>query len=259
MLLYPYTVSDVSPNAMRSTWNPDRAYIGRKPQLTNMSHEPRIEGWCGTTSDSSIHALGEFDTDDEDWFEDLQRAFGDEVNLDKEDIEQWMAAEGVIDPETGEPDPDFECDLDTSAGSRSCTWDEGDDSENWYPTPRDGWEILATYDNNYNEIEFLTKQQHDRFINEVDGCLVNAAAKVLDIIDLDYDQVDHETYNSGTCGTDWAVLGVHEDDKEDAEQVIILAADLLELVEVDEMEVMLKAWWAHKYPPEKASEKQNNG
>ena len=35
------------------------------PALTNMSHEVRTEGWCGTTGDWAVYAHGEFKSEEE--------------------------------------------------------------------------------------------------------------------------------------------------------------------------------------------------
>ena len=39
--------------------------INSAPALTNSSHEPRIDGWCGTTDDWSVNAHGEYLTIDD--------------------------------------------------------------------------------------------------------------------------------------------------------------------------------------------------
>ncbi len=63
-LIYPYTVDDVSTNALRSDWNPTQAYLSRTPQRGNSGNHPEIvNGWCGTTNDTDVYALGEIDTD----------------------------------------------------------------------------------------------------------------------------------------------------------------------------------------------------
>ena len=38
--------------------------ITTEPAQTNMSHEDRTEGWCGTTNDWALHAHGEHETED---------------------------------------------------------------------------------------------------------------------------------------------------------------------------------------------------
>jgi len=245
MELYPYLRSDVSPNALRSTWNPDRAYIGREPQRTNMSHEERIEGWCGTTSDISVTALGVVDTDDEGWFDALIELLPDGITVDREDLESWMDDD---DDEDEDEDEDFECGIDTSNVSRSCTWDEADD-EGYWPTPQDGWTMIAGYDQE-DRIYDLSADEDRVLTRANDCCSPVAAAKILDIVGPDYDYVEHETYDSGTCGTDWAYTLVREDDEEDALRVLRLAAALLELDDVDkaDMEAMLKAWWDRNFP-----------
>ena len=40
----------------------DRIEISTRPALTNMSHEPRVNGWCGTTNDWAVHAHGEYES-----------------------------------------------------------------------------------------------------------------------------------------------------------------------------------------------------
>ena len=40
----------------------DRIEIRTAPAKTNMSHQVRIEGWCGTTNDWAVYAHGEYAT-----------------------------------------------------------------------------------------------------------------------------------------------------------------------------------------------------
>ena len=42
--------------------NFDHVVISAEPARTNSSNEVRIEGWCGTTDDISVHARGMYDS-----------------------------------------------------------------------------------------------------------------------------------------------------------------------------------------------------
>jgi hypothetical protein len=242
MELYVHTSEDVSPNALRSTWNPTRVYISKQAQRTNMSHEQRTEGWLGTTCDSDAYALGVVDTDSDDWLADLDALLPDDVSVDREELEVWISEDQA--PDSG--NSDFECDLDTTSGSRSCTWVEGADDEDYWPTPRDGWTMIACYAQD-NDVECLSREQQNELERAYDASSgVDAAEKIMELLSIDHDQQDHETYDSGTCGTDWAFLCVQDDDVEDAQNALQLAAILLDvdIVGVPAMEAMLKAWWA---------------
>lgn len=35
-----------------------RLMLDEHPRRTNMSHEPRLRGWCGETNNVSVHAMG---------------------------------------------------------------------------------------------------------------------------------------------------------------------------------------------------------
>ncbi len=53
----------VGPNQDQEKWvDYDIVVISRKPARTNMSHEIKIKGWCGTTNDLSVTAYGEYET-----------------------------------------------------------------------------------------------------------------------------------------------------------------------------------------------------
>lgn len=54
----------VGPN-LSERFNSHTVWISTKPGRTNMSNEPRTDGWLGTTNDWTHYAHGEFDTIDE--------------------------------------------------------------------------------------------------------------------------------------------------------------------------------------------------
>lgn len=43
----------------------DKIEISTSPALTNILHEERTQGWCGTTNDLAVYAYGEYDTIEE--------------------------------------------------------------------------------------------------------------------------------------------------------------------------------------------------
>lgn len=51
----------VGPNQDQNV-DADTIEITAAPAKTNMSHEVRTEGWCGTTNDWSVYAHGEYET-----------------------------------------------------------------------------------------------------------------------------------------------------------------------------------------------------
>lgn len=60
-MYYIIETNYVGPNADQHI-DVDLIEIRTEPARTNMSNEPRIEGWCGTTNDWSVHAHGEYET-----------------------------------------------------------------------------------------------------------------------------------------------------------------------------------------------------
>ena len=69
--------------------------ISTKPATTNQSHEPRINGWCGTTNDWSVDAHGEFDSyvDALDKIRELTKneGFRDDPDFSQDDDESIVA------------------------------------------------------------------------------------------------------------------------------------------------------------------------
>jgi len=56
----------VGPNQTQDQYiDVDKIEISTSPAITNMSHEERIEGWCGTTNDWAVYAHGEYATIEE--------------------------------------------------------------------------------------------------------------------------------------------------------------------------------------------------
>ena len=63
MTYYIIETSYVGPNQEQEQYiDADLIEISAVPARTNSSHEVRIEGWCGTTNDYSVHAHGEYPT-----------------------------------------------------------------------------------------------------------------------------------------------------------------------------------------------------
>ena len=58
-----YVIEDkyVGPNQDQHV-DADTITISTTPAKTNMSHEVKLHGWCGTTNDWSVHAYGEYET-----------------------------------------------------------------------------------------------------------------------------------------------------------------------------------------------------
>lgn len=56
----------VGPNQDQDQYvDADRIEISTSPAITNLSHEKRLEGWCGTTSNWAVYAHGEYATIEE--------------------------------------------------------------------------------------------------------------------------------------------------------------------------------------------------
>ena len=60
-MYYIIKTSYVGPNQDQNI-DADTIDIRTVPAKTNMSHEVKINGWCGTTNDWSVHAYGEYET-----------------------------------------------------------------------------------------------------------------------------------------------------------------------------------------------------
>lgn len=61
MKYYLVETTYVGPN-IQDYLNDDLIEIQTVPAYTNMSNEPKIDGWCGTTNDWCVNAYGEYDT-----------------------------------------------------------------------------------------------------------------------------------------------------------------------------------------------------
>lgn len=61
MAFYPIYSTEIV-NARRVA-----AEVREEPGRKNLSKEPLVKGWLGTTNDWSEYALGRFDTEDEAW------------------------------------------------------------------------------------------------------------------------------------------------------------------------------------------------
>jgi hypothetical protein len=210
-LVYPYTVGDVSPNALRSTHNPDSVYLGRKPQRGNMGNHPEIvEGWCGTSSDSDVHSLGEFDLDEPADFDRLEERLGGEsIVFDRASILEWF------DEEIDDDDTSYLFPQDGKCESAAFTWDEN--SEEFYGLAvRDGWSIVAGSDSE-NDVECLNREEERAL---TDGDIIDRVEEILRAAGIDYDRQDHDTYSSSTNGRDWAYIAVRDADKPAAESAI---------------------------------------
>lgn len=68
--------------------------ISREPARANMSGEPRITGWCGTTNDLNVHAHGEYETL-EAAIDAVSSHFGAvrdrEIEVDRDDVDVIVA------------------------------------------------------------------------------------------------------------------------------------------------------------------------
>lgn len=62
-MYYVIETSYVGPNQKQDRYvDASHIDICTAPAVTNSSHEERIDGWCGTTNDWSVHAHGEYET-----------------------------------------------------------------------------------------------------------------------------------------------------------------------------------------------------
>lgn len=77
--------SYAGPNQLQEKfWDADYIVISTIPPRTNMSHEVRTEGWCGTTNDWGIYAHGEFESM-EDAVEAINSRFNGSREIDDND------------------------------------------------------------------------------------------------------------------------------------------------------------------------------
>lgn len=94
-MFYVISREYVGPNQDDSRFiNADTVIISTEPAVTNMSHEVRIDGWCGTTHDWSITAYGEYETI-EQAEEAIANIFGD-VRETELDSREEMDDSGVV-------------------------------------------------------------------------------------------------------------------------------------------------------------------
>lgn len=62
-MYYIIETNYVGPNQDQDQYaDADKIQISTSPAITNSSHEPRTDGWCGTTNDWAVHAHGEYAT-----------------------------------------------------------------------------------------------------------------------------------------------------------------------------------------------------
>lgn len=139
-------------------------------------------------------------------------------------------------------DDDYEVDQETLCTSHGFTWDESPDSNNYYPEPREGWTVLASYDSE-DDIVDLDKTQRNALESATSTHSgVGAVEAVLDAAEIYYDSQTHDTYNSGSCGTDWAIVAVQDEDTDQATNAIKAAVALLDVgYDWDTVAKMLRA------------------
>jgi hypothetical protein len=221
-------MQDVSPNALQSSWNPDEGFIGLTPERTNSSWEERTDGWCGTTNDVSVTALGEIDTEDDNWLDEIKRAFlgFPTVKVDKDEIAQWV--KNVEDAEEDYEDLYFECGQNTKRMSRSAIWNEDPDADGeWYPTPREGWMFLLGRDSEF-ECEFLERDELHQLEDILDYRLWEIVAEIMDVAGIENEFINHVTYDSSTHGEDWAYILIEEDSQDEAREIFEFMAYVMD-------------------------------
>lgn len=65
-MYYIIKTNYVGPNQAQNRYvDVNKIAISTSPAITNLSHEVRIEGWCGTTDDWAVYAHGEYATIEE--------------------------------------------------------------------------------------------------------------------------------------------------------------------------------------------------
>lgn len=105
-MFYLLSSDYVGPNERHSDGNirgdSEVMSICTEPGRTNQSHEVRVDGWLGTTNDTSRSAHGEFETVEEArteaarlGFTATPRADEDDYGLDDDVIEQWVRPEAA--------------------------------------------------------------------------------------------------------------------------------------------------------------------
>jgi hypothetical protein len=221
--VWAYTLDDVSPNAMRSSHNPTRILLTTSQPEYNMSHQPCEEGWSGTTNDTSEHVLGsvEIDPDSPDWESDLQAILPDEACLTRSTVEDWLRGGADDDLEIDSAEGDL-------CGSRSATWSETAEDQ-FYPTERDSWQFLLYLDDPGNSLfsGISRSDLTDDARGELGALDADDLVAIVEASGADCDDIDHETYDSGTCGEDWRYLLVREADCQTAVSALAWAAHLL--------------------------------
>jgi len=215
MKIYVIRESDVSPDALRSSWNPDRIVLARQPGRTNLNDQERDEGWLGTTGEVDRYALGTIDTDAPNWEQALAELVGPDYRVDTQALAEWVAG-----------DEDEAVDIVTPVSvvtTEAATRDEEDYEEYW-PTPREGWAFIATYGPEGDQVEGITAGDVWPYI-ETTAC--EWAGAVLDAAGIPCEVETHQTYDTTTSGIDWAYVAVREEDRARAIAAIQAAAAAL--------------------------------
>jgi hypothetical protein len=217
MKLYLIAESDVSPNALRSTYNPDEVYVSKTPGETNMSHEPLERGWLGTTNDNDARALGVVDTDDPDWVDQLRNLALEGYDFDEAELREWI---------TQGDEGDLALTASSHRISEGLTWDEESDDGDYWPSGRPGWVTLGTYDNDNGDL--LEEVPSGASIPDDSDSWSEWGAAVLEAAGIPCDYQTHETHNRGTDGVDWEVLAVRESDEDRAREAIRAAVEVMQ-------------------------------
>lgn len=177
MKIYAYYIQDVSPDALRSSTITGAYSLGRTPCKTNLSHQEREHGWCGTTNDRSMTALGVVDLDADDAQDAIVRMLDDDAAIvDMDAIRNWAESDDA---------EDYSVPLNTEQVSESATWDAESD-DNWWPVPRDGWANVYAEDNATAVVDGLNIAP--------DREVVRGA---LDAAGIRYDDCGWENYDAG--------------------------------------------------------------
>ena len=232
MVLYPYRSEDVSPDACRSTCFTGILGISVTPCQTNMSHQECTSGWCGTSNDNSLTALGEFDTDDADWLDNLMDTLPDRCQSagNRAAITDWVAG---VENGTGKLDyddqpEDLTLDYDDSRGSKSATWNPSGEDD-WFPALRNGWELIAGDDDCDSYLGDLGSIAFDDRLKTlkraIGGSCAEIAEKLLDAAGISYDDICCEVHNSGGVAS-WRYLNCRNADVQLATAVIRRAAEI---------------------------------
>ena len=219
MKMYLYCTTDCTPDSCRSSKTSDTYGISTSPCETNMSHEERTSGDCGTTNDQSLTAMGEFDSD-ADVADEIISSLPSECNSseNRENLLNWISQ---LSDEEQDGVEDFIFLFDDSRESQSATWNPSD--ENWFPVLKPGWETLVGTDD--NETTWPLDRDDRDALDEIFGDTFNAVEYILDTCNINYDNISCENIDSGGTSS-WKYFNVRIEDYHRAYAALKIAAGI---------------------------------